>query len=531
MPDSHRAEAVEPAEPPMSISHFVRTLRAYAPVIFISMTAVALVYIVIAVAVYALSPTQRLTSQRFRLDFEGANDARYPNGAKFSSSDIASNAILLRVYQENHLERFTKFPDFSRAVFVLEANPEYERLAADYQARLADPKLSAIDRERIQREWQSKAASLAKSDYSLNWLRTQDTAGVPETMVKKVLSDTLAEWARYAISEQRVLKYRLNIFGPEIVDGPPGGEREPMIAIQVLRSKIYKILQNIDALREIPASELVRSANGMSLAEVRLRLEEIVRYRLEPLAGRVATAGLIGDRSSTLRFLESQLTYDQRQLKSTHDAAETIRQSLAVYSLEQRNFTGDSGTAGPARESGKAPAPAPANAVTPQLSDSFIDRLVMLTSQSNDVQYRQKLVDDYRVAAGAEVPAALAVSYDQEILNLLRSAPSGGNPANAAAIQAEIIETTKQVKQLVGSMNDVYTTISRNLNPAKELYTLTAPAVSRTEHSRSLTRLALYGLALLALSLPIVIVLCLLHARVREEEATDLAAPEAAAAS
>lgn len=506
----------------MSISHLVHTLRAYAPVIFLSTAAVALLYVVVAIALYVFAPAQRLTTQKFRLDFEGASEAHYPNGIKFSSSDITSTPILLKVFQDNHLDRFTTFPSFSRAVFVLEANLDYERLAAEYQSRLADPKSSAIDRERILREWQAKSASIAKNDYSLNWLRTPDTAGVPESVVKKVLLETLSGWARYATNEQHVLKYRLTVFSPQVIDSADA-DGEPFIAIQVLRSKIYKILQNIDDLRQVPGSELIRSAHGMSLEEIRLRLEEITRFRLEPLAGRVSTSGLIMNRPATLRFLESQLAYDERQLKGTQDYADAIRQSLAVYSFDQRGFAPESvstTTTTTGREQA-APRPQRADTVVPQISEGFLDRLVALTSQSSDVQYRQKLSDDYRHAAQLIIPAQQAVSYDQEVLNLVKTSTTAPTSPQAGDVRNEIVATQNQVKQLLGYVNEIYGSISSNLSPSKELYTLTAPPVARTEHARNLPQLALYGVGLLALSLPLIIIFCLIHARVREEEATE----------
>jgi hypothetical protein len=45
--------------------------------------------------------------------------------------------------------------------------------------------------------------------------------------------------------------------------------------------------------------------------------------------------------------------------------------------------------------------------------------------------------------------------------------------------------------------------------------------VTRTEHSRSLTQLALYGAVVVAVALPLIVILCLLHARVRDEEADE----------
>src|SRR5258708_2814058 len=238
MPDAHHAEVVEVVDRPLSISHFMHTLQAYAPAILLSSAAVAILYVILGVAVYVFSPTQRLSSQQFRLDFEGASEAKYPNGIKFSSSALSLTPILLKVCQDDHLDRFTTCPDFSRSLFVLEANLDYERLAGEYQARLADPRQSAIDRERVMREWQSKAASIAKNDYSLNWLRTRDTAGVPESVVKKVLLDTLRGWARYAVNEQHVLKYRLTVFSPQII-GPADANGELIVAIQELRSRRF----------------------------------------------------------------------------------------------------------------------------------------------------------------------------------------------------------------------------------------------------------------------------------------------------
>lgn len=520
MPDSHHTEVVEVAERPMSISHLVHTLEAYAPAIVLSVLAVAALYIVAAIGLYVFSPAQRITTQQFRVDFEGASEGLYPNGIKFASSDITSTPILLKVFQDNHLDRFTTFPNFSRAVFVLEANLDYERLAADYQSRLSDPKLSAIDRERILREWQAKSASVAKNDFSLNWLRTPDTAGVPESDVKKALLDTLSGWAHYAANDQHVLKYRLTVFSPQII-GPTDSNGELIVAIQELRSKVYKVLQNIDALREVPGSELVRSNDGISLEEIRLRLEEIIRFRLEPLTGRVSTSGLVANRASTIRFLESQLAYDQRYLKGMQNYADSIRESVAVYSLDQRGFTqeGVTSTAPSSRDQSKA-VQRP-DTVMPQISDSFLDRLMTLTSQSLDIQYRQKLVDDYRRASQGIIPAQDAVSYDQEVLAQVKETANATGALQAAEVRDEIEMAKKDVRQALSRINNIYNAISSNLSPSKELYTLTAPPVVRTEHSRSLAQLALYGVAVLALSLPVIVVVCLIHARVREEDASE----------
>jgi hypothetical protein len=519
--DLHSSSEVEVVDRPVSISHLVHKLHAYAPVIVLSTAAIVVLYLIGSIAIYTLSPAQRITSQKFRLEFEGASEGKYPNGLTFSSSDITSTPILRKVYNADHLERFTTFDDFSHSLFVLESNLEYERLAAEYQARIADPKQSVVDRERVVREWQAKSAALAKNELSLNWLRTRRTDQVPESLVQKVLIDTLSGWARYAATEQHVLKYQLTILSPDMV-GASEAENEPIVAIQVLRSKIYQIGVNIDALREVPGSELIRSAEGMSLADIRLRLEEIVRFRLEPLSGRIGSGGMITNRAATLRFLESQLAYDQRHLKSIQDGADVIRQSFAVYALDQRGFTPEnSSKTAPAAGEQPRTQQQRSDTLMPQISDSFLDRLMTLTSQSSDVQYRQKLVDDYRRASLAVIPAQEAVSYDQQVLSMVKLNSATAAASEADSVRNEIAAIRNEVRQLLVRVNNIYDGISANLSPSKELYTLTAPPVVRTEHSRSLSQMALYGIALIAFAVPVIIVLCLIHARIREEEATE----------
>src|SRR5438477_4034506 len=162
----------------------------------------------------------------------------------------------------------------------------------------------------------------------------------------------------------------------------------------------------------------------MSLEEIRLRMEEIVRFRLDPLTGRIASSGLVQNRAATLRFLESQLAYDQRLLKATQDRAENIRQALGVYANDQRSVTETA--AAPSKE--PRPQVQHPDTVMPQVTESFLDRLVSLTTQSSDIPYRQKLADEYRGASQAIVPVQQAVSYDQEVLSLVKS---GGGTASA----------------------------------------------------------------------------------------------------
>jgi tetrahydromethanopterin S-methyltransferase subunit B len=521
MSDIQQNQTSEAPATGISVSHIVHTLRAYLPVIFLSLGGIAVGYFIIAIALYLRAPSQTITSQQFRLDFEGAENGNYPNGLKFSREEIVSPPILLRVFEQNHLSEFTTFNDFAHATFVLEANAEYERLAAEYQSRMLDTKLSPVDRERIRREWEARAAAVAKNDYSINFLRTRTTNRIPETLVRKILTDILAEWAQYAIRDRRVLNYHMAVLSANLLRDDEG-DRDLIVDLQILRAKVSRVIENVRVMSEIPGALLIRTTKErLSLEEIRVRLEELVRYRIEPLVGVVRSAGLVSNPAATMRFLETQLAYDQRILRYRQDDADGIRQSLAVYAMQDSRSQSEAPRTTTAAPDKTPRASGPQETVMPQISDSFIDRLLSMTNLSGDLMFRQKLVTDYRRAAANIVPAQMNVDYDQEVIASVRNATPGTTSAQADNVRAEMVATRNEVRSLIANVNEIFEAVSRNLNPSTELYTLTAPPRNSIERTGSLPRLMLYGILVLLLSLPVIIALALLHARIREEETEE----------
>src|SRR5262249_33521768 len=141
----------------------------------------------------------------------------YPNKAKFNVADIIGGPILTRAWTDNRLGEYIPFGDFSRAVFVLESNREYELLAAEYQAKLADQKLSTVDRERLQKEFELKAESIIKTESSINLDRRAGSRTIPEPRARKVLLDILNNWADFAVNQQHVITYQVSVLSPEIL--------------------------------------------------------------------------------------------------------------------------------------------------------------------------------------------------------------------------------------------------------------------------------------------------------------------------
>lgn len=509
---------------PVSLSRLARTLNAYRGPIVLSLAAILFLYIVVSGFIIFTAPSRRVTSQSFQLEFEGAETGRYPNGTAFSPSEIISVPVLDRVYKSNNLKEFLPFTVFAQSVYVVESNAAFEALTREYQARLSDPKLSPVDRDRIMREFEAKKASISKNQYSVNFSTPNRAHQLPSATAKKVLRDVLAEWANYATREQRMLQYQVAVLSPNTLAPPPNGTLNYIARLQVLRSNVYRVIANIDAVENLPGGRLAQTARDrMTLNDLRVKLEDIARFRLEPLVPAIRSSGLITDVGAAIRFCETQLGHDERALAFMRSRAEVIRQALQAYvnrsgsNPDPTPSSGDNGSGSNPPET----RPTITEGVTPQLSEGFLERLVSITSSSGDMAYRQRLVDDYREAATRVIPLEAAVAYDREVIAQLRSAPAAQSGITAENVEQQINEMQAQMHDALMKVNELYATISRNLEPDTHLFTTTGVPSTRSDRAVDPKRLAGLGILILLLSLPLIIAGVLIHNRMRQEDEAD----------
>ena len=501
---------------PFSVSHLVHTLRRYSSIILLSMLAVMFGYAIIAAALYALAPAHRVTSVQFRLDFEGADRGEYPNGVKFAPSEVLSTPVVLRVYKSNGLDKYIGFTAFSRSLVVLESNIEMERVVRDYQARLSDPRLTSVERDRIQREYEARLQSIKKGQFSLSYMRPSSAREIPETLVRKALLDILKQWTIFVANEQHVLKYPISVISPNIVAETPAEGTNPIVKIAVLRSKALRVSTNIEALRQVPAAELIRTPKtNVSLTDIAIRLDDIVRFRLDPLMQRAAAAG-VDNRGESIRFFETQISYDERRLEAQRIIATAAQETLTIYAGREKDKDVRT-VSGTAAEETRMNAATAGGVV---LNDTFIDRLVQLTSNTLDTEYRQRLAEEFRISSVRIGPLQEAAAYDRAMLDFLRRGGGSGD-VTPTAMNDQIAATRTELRQLVQQVNDIYTMMSANLNPTTELLTPLGVPSSRVFRAVSINKLALYGILTFLIALPLITILCFLHNRVREEEETE----------
>ncbi|HEX2062706.1 MAG TPA: hypothetical protein VHK90_18335, partial [Thermoanaerobaculia bacterium] len=379
----HEVDVHGERENPISLMNIVRLLRDYAAPIVLAVLAVGIAYLLFAVVYLLMQPVERHTTLGFRLEFPGAENGQYPNGVRFSGSDIIDTPVLRSVYDDNQLGRYMPFSTFSRAVVVLEANAALHALAREYEAKLADPKLSPVERDRLEAEYTQKRESLRKSDYSLTWTMRDGMKSVPQSVAAKTLSDILRTWADFAARTRQVLVHRV----PLVSDQALGriGARDPDIlaSLLALRTAARELQENAQELATLPGAEVIRSSKrGASLRELRLELAHIEGPGIEFLINE--TLGGVADRAHASALIRSQLEYDRRALMAAEERVNVLRQSLEAYTRPTERPTVPPTTTDPQERPDDVQAPGQ----TLVLSDSFLDRVVSLSQNAADREYR-----------------------------------------------------------------------------------------------------------------------------------------------
>lgn len=433
--------------------------------------AVVLVAGVIGVS-WMRAPYERLAQVEFRLTFPGADKNEYPNGTPFSRADVVSTAALTEVYRNNELERYLEFDRFRDAVFVLESNPALELLRFQYEARLSDTKLPAVERSRIEAEFNQKRESLKDPQMSLRFMLPSSVGDMPAPLMQKVLNDILSAWAKQVATQRGALRYQLDLLTPNVILKDTLNTQTMLIRYDLLRRHVARAIRQLDDIAALPGATVVRvSADNFSLTDLRTNLVDLLEFQLNPLIRRRLIYALPpGEAALNVLYLEDRVL----ELERSRDTSLTRKGQLETA---LRTFASET-TAGGATSTGDNAAVGGGNAGTPQFNDTFLDRLIDIAGQSGAMGYRQELTDRV-IAAGEEaLEVAEDIAFYRETLRLLRDAVRGKHPE--ALKPEDVLATFQQIQdKVVGTLTltgEAYDLISSNhLNPRRGLFSVVGP--------------------------------------------------------
>jgi hypothetical protein len=489
------------------------TLWAYRRTILIGFGIAAVCWLGLILLVYARVPTERVSSLTFRLTFEGAERGQYPNGTKFSTAEIVSTPVLAEVFKANSLERYFPFEVFKDSVFVLQANHDLELLTNEYQAKLADPKLTSVDRARLEEDFRTKADSFKSAEFSLNLRRSERLTKMPDALQSKILQDTLSTWAQQAAERKGAVQYDIPVVSKNVLQKDFIVAEDYVVTVDILRQKIRGILKTLAKMQEIPGASAVRMGpEQIGLADLIANLEDLERFKVEPLTGVIRTSGLSRNPGRMDEYFGGRLLEVQIAQAEATQRIKSLEDALRDY--EER---------APAASAPAADARGPA--VTPQLSESFIDKLVDLSTRSVDIKYRQdlakRIVDEGLALAKLNAEA----EYYQSMQRSFASVHAGANEAVAADVSHRTMQAFDELVHSMDQVQALYKIITeQNLNPNNVLYSITTPFTVRSTSALSLRTLMLYLFVALLGSLIVISLACLAHAYFRGGERTPPAA-------
>jgi hypothetical protein len=495
-------EPIDEANDELSFKPLLLTLWSYRRVMLAALVVIVVLYAGAMALLFATVPKERLATVGFRLTFQGADQDKFPNGTKFSAVEIVATPVLAEVFKSNQLEQYLGFSDFKDGIFILQANPDLEMLSYEYQAKLADSKLSPVDRSRLEEEFRKKRDTLKSVHYSINIRRTERLLRIPTPLLSKVLQDTLTTWARQAADRKGAVRYDIPVLSKNALRKDDLGTEEYAVAVDVLRSTAERILKTIDEIAKIPGAAATRIGQEQAaLADIRINLEDVIRFKLEPLISLIRTNGLARNAAGANEYFSQRLLEVQLAREETGQRIRAIQEAFRAY--QQRGVPDATGGSVEGPRSG---------AVTPQISESFIDRIVDLSSQTRDMSYRQDLTD--RVIAEGLRLADL--SKEGEYYKSLQRAFAAARAGSAPPLEKEVVERTRgafdDIARGTDQVQTIYKLISeQNLNPDTVLYSITSPFVVRTTSSLSSQTVMFYFFVMLFAAALILPVSCLAH--------------------
>ena len=458
---------------------YFQTLRTHRKTALRFLFAAVALFLVLCFFFLLLSPKERVTESRIRFLFEGAEEGKYPNGDLFSPLEPISTVVLQEVYGTNDLKRFLPFEQFKKGFTVLQRNLEREKLDADYKARLGDPKMTSVERDRLIREYRERVAALRSAEYSLIYSQQYALSTIPSETLRKVMVDVVSVWARNADLKKGALSYRISVFSPKMVTAQLAVKGcDPVIALDILRNHVQKVVRNIDQIMNLPGAAFVQEEKeGEKLIDIRNRLMEMERFQINPLIGRVRSQGITRDPAGTMSYLENQLFQLNLQRRAAQERVQLLEASLKSY-LQERGSVSPEGSA----------ASGSVSAVIPQVNADFFDKVMEIGQKTSDLEYRKSITERIIKAGDELVTLEKEARYYEEFLRLFqRRGFSRAGEAQIVSCEAKYREIASQLVRSIQEINTIYEVIAKqNLNPDSLLYTVAAPPFSTTRYAVSM---------------------------------------------
>jgi hypothetical protein len=359
---------------------------------FWSKRLVVVVFVVLGFAVggvqglfsQASSFTNTVATVHVKLNFKGAELGEYPNGSKYTPTDVIASKVLSRVYRANSLGDYgIELEEFVSAVNAYPWIPNQAALDAKYADLFSEKKLSALDRQKLDEQYQQETRNSNGRFLLLQW-SGDSAAKVSKAVAHKVLADIPKQWASVSIQEYGVLD--LEVVVPSKLDNYLLDTAEYIVVGDYLRDfarqlKVAALVLQQDAVVAVLKDEQTQSTVG-DVGKLILNLENFHLSTLQrtfliappPPRSSAESASLY--LSSRQRELEEKIAEAERKSDVINRVYREYTDSAETQSASTQNAADKNGN------------------LSPQIGDDFLTKLMRIGDELSDAKYKQDLLKE-----------------------------------------------------------------------------------------------------------------------------------------
>jgi len=497
-PADTRPDRFDEFDDGINLKDIILALWGYRVKIIVISMAITLVIIAAGSFKYLGQQKRSVAKLQVRLDFEGVEKNQYPNGMKFSTSDILSMPVLSKVYKEDNLEEYVKFRVFKTGLSVIQTNDSIRFLEYDYAAKLSDKKLNVDQRKRLETEFLEKKRGALVPVYTLLW----DTSGVsiPSDIIAKVMNDIMQTWTEYAIRVKGADMYQVSLVSRNVLSKEDIENEDYLIGVDILRLGIKRVKNDINKLMAIPGARTFKTGKDrISLVDIDYRLTDLENFKLSPLGGLIRHTGISKDVELSRAYLLNRIFELNRKNEEAVGNAKVYENSMNKYMQLAAGIVPTLGSATSVPSSSRSGMTGNVPAMIPQFGSSFLTSLIEMAQESSDAKFRQDITQKIIDAGLKRVEIDGELKYYQLLLKQLTTPESVGKftekfiEYSKVKIKNTMDNVFTSLMGAIDELNNMYHELCKmNLNPASVLYTVTQPLYMVVEKPIKAKKIMMY---------------------------------------
>lgn len=405
--------------------------------VLIALVIVSAVYGGIKAAQVSLLTTEVSYSKPIRLMFPNAHKLQFPNGAKFSYSDIVAPAVVKIAYDRNRIKEYDiSVAELQAALTAAPYSPGYPLIIKRYGMLMGDKRLTADQLGELQAQME-KDLRQATAGEALITLRL-DRKELPREVANRLLNDIPAIWADLAIKQKGVLNINIQLASANSINKDLILNKDPIVASDIIGEKLQTLKFNISKMSEFEgAQSVVDPVTGMKILDLTYAAEDMGSYLLGGLVAPIRELGLTDSPQKTIYYYQDRIKKLNLQLTSLNRKAASVKTIYDSYTQSASNNAVAAGN----------------NTSISEINSDLVDKLLSLSGDADKQRYRQELHDNWISLMGQIADIELNIQDAEQILTAVKKSIG---IQKTDEYQAYLESTTKEMPVLLNKLVDFY---------------------------------------------------------------------------